>query len=209
MKKETVVTIAPVVVNRATITIEGDTDLVLNKINDRMAWLLGPGKDQPKDLWPVNEYEDVITSMHWRDGKPKERYHEGDLEKALKENAPCLTAFGLKKSFSQSVVQNEIDKYSTKFNAAVNVIGKGGLVPITFAEHYLDEKLMSPQKGRPVLAKLNRFSGWTATFEIQYTDRTYTLNQILEVIKLAGFGIGIGSGRSSGFGRYHISEIKA
>ena len=207
MKKEKVIVIEPVAVNYATIKIVGDTDLVLNKMNDRMAWELGPGRDAPKGTRRANVWEDIITSMHWRDEKPTDFSEEG-LKKALIENAPCITAFGLKKSFNNSVVRNEIDKYATKFDAAVNVLGTAGLVPIKFTEHFIDEKLMSPQKGRPVLCKLNRFTGWSAEFTISYVDKAFSLEQILEIIKLAGFGIGIGSGRTSGYGRYHIEAIK-
>lgn len=104
---------------------------------------------------------------------------------------PCLSAFGLKKSFGDAVVRNEIDKYKTKFDASVNVFAQSGLVPITFAEHYVDEKLMSPKKGAPVLVYLNRFVGWKAEIEIGYVDNVYSIEQIVNIVNLAGFGIGI------------------
>ncbi len=85
---------------------------------------------------------------------------------------------------------------------------KNNLVPITFAGHYVDEKLMSPKKGSPVLVHLNRFSGWRATFIVSFMENVYSAEQILNIINLAGFGIGIGSGRSSGYGRYHIESVK-
>lgn len=144
--------------------------------------------------------------MHWFNGKPSDFSEEG-LQEALKNNAPCITSFGLKKSFGEAVVRNEIDKYKTKFDSNVNIIAPGGLIPITFAEYNIDEKLMSPKKGSPVLVRLNRFSGWKATFTLSYTDNVYSLEQILNIINLAGFGGGIGSGRSSGYGRYHIERI--
>ena len=37
----------------------------------------------------------------------------------------------------------------------------------------------------------------------------YSLEQIIQVIGLAGFGGGIGSGRTSGYGRYHIVGVEA
>lgn len=76
------------------------------------------------------------------------------------------------------------------------------------SEHHIDEKLMSPKKGSPVLVHLNRFSGWSATFTIQYTENAFSIEQIVNIINLAGFGNGIGSGRSSGYGRYHVEGIK-
>lgn len=191
------------------VTIVGDSDLVLNKMNDVNAkQLIDKRKDKAKDTTKPNVWEGIITAMHWLNGKPTDFSEEG-LAKALKENAPCITDFGLKKSFGDAVVRNEIDKYKTKFDAGVNIVSKGGLVPIKFAEHFIDEKLMSPKKGSPVLVHLNRFSGWKATFTVSYMESVYSAEQIINIINLAGFGLGIGSGRTSGFGRYHVEEVKA
>ena len=76
-------------------------------------------------------------------------------------------------------------------------------------EHFVDEKLMSPKKGAPVLVHLNRFTGWKCTFTVSYMESVYSAEQIVNIINLAGFGLGIGSGRSSGYGRYHVESIKA
>ena len=197
--------------NYANITIAGDGDIVLNKMNDVVAkQLIDARKDKAKDLEKPNKWEEIITSLHWFNGKP-DTFTEKSLAHCLnpKNNAPCITAFGLKKSFGEAVVRNEIDKYRTKFDNGLNIIAKGGLIPIKFTEHYIDEKLMSPMKGKPVLVRLNRFSGWEATFTIQYTGSVYSIEQIVNVINLAGFGLGIGSGRSSGYGRYHVVGVEA
>lgn len=205
-KKEEGIQLQEIKVKHAKITIEGDGDLVLNKMNDVVALdLINARKDKAKRTEKSNVWEEIITSMHWRDGKPKDFSEEGLID-AFTNNAPCITSFGLLKSFCDSVVRNGIDKYSTKFKAGVNVIAKGGLIPITFAEHRIDEKLMSPKKGSPVLVHLNRFSGWKATFEISYVENIYSIEQIINIIELAGFGCGIGSGRTSGYGRYHVSR---
>lgn len=191
------------------VTIFGDSDLVLNKMNDINAkMLIDKQKSKAKDKSVPNEWEGIITSMHWLNGKPTD-YTEKGLIKALEENAPCITGFGLKKSFGDAVVRNEIDKHKTKFDASVNVIAAGGLIPIKFSSHNIDEKLMSPKKGSPVLTRLNRFSGWSATFTVSYMESVYSAEQIINIINLAGFGLGIGSGRSSGFGRYHVESVKA
>lgn len=205
--KEINIELKPLGVKTMNVTIVGDGDLVLNKMNDVTAkQLTDARKDKAKSTQKPNEWEGVITSMHWYDGKPTDFSEEG-LYEALKNNKPCVTAFALKKSFGDAVVRNEIDKYKTKFDASVNIVAKGGLVPITFAEHTLDEKLMSPKKGAPVLVRLNRFSGWTATFTVQFMENVYSAEQIVNIINLSGFGLGIGSGRSSGYGRYHVESI--
>ena len=205
------IVIPAIKLKKATITLIGESDLVLNKMNKRNeAALIERNTDKAKDIKSPNMWEDAITAIHWRDGLPRDlEYTEEELKDLLTNNAPCISAFGLKKSFCQAVVRNEIDTYSTKFDACVNVVAPGNLIPINFAEHYIDEKLMSPKKGSPVLVYLNRFTGWSAEVTVQYIDGgAYGLEQIMQVIRLAGFGIGIGSGRTSGYGRYTITKVE-
>lgn len=192
-----------------TVHIVGDTDLVLNKMNDvSTREMVAKRKNKAKEITNTNVWEEIITAIHWRDGKPSE-FTEESMAEALTNNAPCFTAFGAKKSFGEAVVRLGIDTYSTKFDASVNIIAPGGLIPIKFSEHFVDEKLMSPVKGSPVLVHLNRFVGWSADIQISYIDSVYSAEQLLNVINLAGFGIGIGSGRRScGYGRYHVEGIK-
>lgn len=198
-------------VKQAHIFIEGDGDLVLNKMNARNERALMADDRNSINERP-NEWEDIITAIHWRDAIPvNDTYNEcteAMFHDLLVNNAPCITAFGLKKSFNQAVVRNEIDTYSTKFDNAVNVIARRGLVPITFTEWSLDKRLMSPKKGKPVTVRLNHFSGWKADFIINYTDHVYSLERIVNIINLAGFGLGIGSGTTSGYGRYHVVDVK-
>ena len=188
-------------------TIVGDSDLVLNKMNDvTIRMLTDKWKDKAKSLEKPNEWEAIITSMHWRDGKPND-FSEDGLKDALMNNAPCISAFGLKKSFGEAVVRLGIDRYSTTFDASVNIVAPDGLIPIKFSEHFLDEKIMSPKKGSPILAHLNRFHGWSAQIRISFLDSVYSVEQIVNIVNLAGFGIGIGSGRRNcGYGRYHIAS---
>ena len=207
MKTETI-EIKRIDVKQVTVKIVGDGDLILNKMNDVSArQLTDQRKNKAKDMEVPNEWEQIITALHWRDGKPTDFSEQGLID-ALKNNAPCITAFGLKKSFGEAVVRNEIDKFKTKFDPSVNIIAKGNLIPIKFTEHYIDEKLMSPVRGKPVLVRMNRFSGWSAEFTIQFTENVYSLEQIINIINLAGLGLGIGSGRTSGYGRYHVEEVR-
>lgn len=197
-------------VNTATICIEGTSDLCLNKMNRRnQRSLLAEDRKKIKEV--PNKWEDVITQISWANPIPDDIYNTADeamMLNLLKENAPCISAFGLKKSFCQAVVRNEIDKYSTKFDNCMNVSAPRNLVPIKFASWALDERLMSPKKGSPVSVALNIFSGWSAEFQINYTEHVYSLDQIVNIINLAGFGLGIGSGRTSGYGRYKIVNVK-
>lgn len=211
MKKTNEINLAHINVKTAEIFIEGDSDLVLNKMNARNTRVL-TADDRKKIREVPNKWEDIITAISWRDGIPtNDTYHDCDeamLDSMLRYNAPCISAFGLKKSFGQAVVRNEIDKYATKFDNAVNVCADKGLVPVTFAQYSIDERLMSPKRGAPINVCLSHFGGWRASFIIKYTDHVYSLEQIVNIINLAGFGLGIGSGRTSGYGRYHVVDVK-
>ena len=154
MKKERIIEVQPVKIEQATILIEGDGDLVLNKMNARTVRELTAARDGKKTIKEVpNIWEDIITAIHWRDGYPVEDTYrdmnEGTLRDMLTNNAPCITGFGLKKSFCQAVVRNEIDTYATKFDNAMNVTAR--LEPVKFAAHFVDKTLMSPKRGAPVL----------------------------------------------------------
>ena len=203
-----IVNLRPVEIGRARIHIVGDGTLCLNKMNNfNRRKLTDQQSNRAKSMETQNKWEDIITAIHWRDGDPTE-FTEESLVDCLKNNAPCITAFGLKKSWCQAVVRNEIDKYATKFDNAVNVTAINNLVPISFSDHSIDEKLIPPQRGKaPVLSRLNLFSGWSADIDIMYTANVYSLDQIVNIINLAGFGLGIGSGRTSGYGRYHVESI--
>lgn len=209
-KEAKTITVKPIPLDTITITIEGDSDLILNRMNDSTKKkLMDERKDKSKSIAETNVWEEIITSMHWKNGKPT-TFSEESLNDALKNNAPCISAFGLKKSFEEAIVRCNLDKYSTKFRNGVNVIAEGGLVPIRFTEHHLDEKLMSPKRGAPVLARQNRFTGWSADVTIQFIEGgEYSLEQIIQIVGLAGFGGGIGSGRQSGYGRYHVAGVRA
>lgn len=195
---------------KLTITIVGKTDLVLNKMDDvTTRELTDIRKDKAKDIEKPNEWEKIITSIHWLNGKPKE-FTEKAFVDALKSNKPCITAHGIQEMLKQAIVRAGIETYSTKLNFNVNVYGVdgSGLIPIDFEEHYLNEMLMSPQKGKPVLVRLNCFKGWSADIELEYLDGKYSADELVNLMELAGFGSGIGSSRNAGFGRFHVENVK-
>lgn len=214
-QKETEVVIKKINVEHATILIEGKGDLVLNCMNASNTRQLIAEDRKTQGVWEAqhkNKWEDIITAIHWRDSLPVDDTNKECSEELLKflleNNAPCITAFGLKKSWGQAVVRQEIDKYSTKFDSAVNIVTNGGLIPIKFAEWKLDERLMTPKRGAPITTRMSHFVGWSAEIPIEYTTNVFNLSAIMTIVNYAGFSLGIGSGRTSGYGRYTIKELK-
>lgn len=211
-EKQQVIEMKPIEVKYLKIRIVGDTDLRLHKMDavNRQALIdKQKGKEKKSKTVAVDKWMQAISTLNWRDGEPKE-YTEAAYYDALKCNAPCISAFGLKKSIGQAVTRLGFETYSTNFNASLQIIDE--YIPIQFAECELIEQLVPTPTGSPVLGYINQFKGWSAEFEIRYIENYYSLEQLLNFIKYAGFSMGIGSGRpaksASNYGTYHIEEIK-
>ena len=208
-----IIEVEPIAIKHAKVRIVGDTDLVLHKVNARYARecaAVAEGKTVTKEQ--PNFWEDILTSVRWNIPFPVENTYK-DLKEEhyawmLEHGKPCISAFGLYKSFGDAVVQNEIDTYSTKIKSAITVLSDNDNIPVDFSSAYLDDVLMPLKKSGHTVATLNKFKGWSAEFEIRYTENVYSITKIINIINLAGFCKGIGSGRSSGYGRYHIDNVE-
>lgn len=203
-QEEKMVKITMPEIKMARIEIEGDGDICLNKMS------LGNKRDLPqfskgKVKKPHNKWGDLITAIHWEYPIDEEEIYDiatEDMHKELLENnRPCISAFGMKKAANAAVVRNNIAQYATSFQDTVNIVED--LIPINFTEAKVREFTPKVGKSRMVVS-INQFSGWSAAFTIKYSETAYDLNSILSIFQLAGFGSGIGSGTSTGYGRFHI-----
>ena len=80
---------------RITVTITGDSDLVLNKMDSvTERELTAERNDKAKDLEKPNVWERIITSIHWLEGSG-EVFTEDEFVRKLKEDTPCITAHGV------------------------------------------------------------------------------------------------------------------
>lgn len=211
-KKQEVIEVTPIEVKYLKVIIVGDTDLRLHKMDASNKKLLSDkqkGKEAKKAA-SVDKWMQAISTIHWRDGEPEE-YTEEAYYEALKNNAPCISAFGLRKSFGDAVVRNGFETYSTKLMASLQIVED--YIPVSFASCELIEQLVPAKMGSPILNYINQFKGWRATFTLRYIENYYSIEQMLNFIKYAGFGTGIGSGRAgksgSNYGSYHIEDVQS
>lgn len=216
MAKSQTIELKNIEVKNAQVFIVGDSDLILNKVNaryERELREIACGNKTVKEV--PNMWEDIITAVKWNVPFPcKNTYDEMDEETykyMIQNGKPCISSYGLWKSIADAVVRNEVDgknTKTTKIKNAVSILANDNSIPIDFSEAYVDSRVMPLKKGGHTITNLNRFTGWSCNFTIRYTENVYTLNQIINFINLAGFGLGIGSGRSSGYGRYHVVDVK-
>ena len=200
--------IPPMPIETMVVTIEGDSDLIINKMNRRNKQdQLDKQGNRPKNTDAHNDWEDAATAVHW-DIPVGDVETEEDYDLLFKNGTPCISAFGLTKSLGATVSRFGFDGKGTEFVANVQIFAKDGLIPIKYAEHRLEEKLIPSNTiaRTPVRSLQNIFSGWSADITVKYVNNgKFSVDQIIQVFQYAGFGIGVGSGRTSGYGRYHIA----
>lgn len=62
-------------------------------------------------------------------------------------------------------------------------------------------------KGRNIRYRIAASPGWKATFQIEWESTIVTPNQMQSVINDAGLFVGLGDGRSIGFGRFVVEHF--
>ena len=217
------ITIEPIKETTMVITLVGDTDLILNGRGrlyvQSEVWK--QGHDKGSDLPAIfkqskNMWEQRITSIHWKN--PIE-YHDEDISlyteeewnRYMKENQPCILAMAFQKSFKEAFItfyKDSTGKKGTDLSRALNM--GGTLFPITFSEVRIEDSIV-PTSGigsTSVISSVNVFSGWKCEITVSCADIVFPAETVLSIINTCGKYIGIGTQRSNGFGRYHITDVK-
>lgn len=217
------ITITGLTINKVTLTLVGDTELILCK--KARSFELGEifrqshpkGTKMPDKLQqPYNMWERLITSIHWLNpivfhDDDNSLYSEEEWKSYMENNKPCVLGKAFKDSMAEAFksfgFKEATGKNGTDFVRSINI---SNLNPITFAEVRYDQHLaVANSMGNPnVITQQNEFHGWSCEIEIKYLERVLPLETICEVINASGEFIGIGSRRGEGYGRYHIESIK-
>jgi hypothetical protein len=186
----------------------------------------------------INMYQRLIQSVHWMDvpnssakfniydenGNPVEvcmgdhmtdgQYNFTELgwRGALETNRIGYDASGIKKGLCDAAVRVLGESKSTIINANLQVIPeKRNLVPIEFASAGYDESIITNWKGNAFLTYRNVFSGWKATFRIEYLPTNISMEQVITLVQAMGFANGLGAHRvglkGGTNGQFHVSEV--
>lgn len=223
MAKVKNVTVSALPIRHVTITLVGDSDLILCKKARSFEQLEifkqshEKGASIPnKYRQPYNLWERLITSVHWLypiefHDDDHELYTEEEWKHYMETNKPCILGKAFKDSmkeafiscgFKESTGKNGTDLMRTTSFSEIN--------PVSFEQAGYDQHLaMTSGLSRVnVLTQQNIFKGWSCELTITYLESTIPLTTILELMTAAGAFIGIGARRGEGFGRYHIAEVK-
>lgn len=206
MKKEKVVELNKIDIKRAEITIKGTTPLIVNNFNEKSRrQIIEAQMKKPKVKEERNPIEDFMRACYWLTPMPKE-FTEESFNKALKEGARFgFPAKGIKASIVSGAYRNNMTKDKVSLYGAF-------LIPQEFVEIKYETVVMREDyvriahNGTDVRFR-PEFRNWEMTFEIEYNENTYSLEQIVNYINLGGFSCGLGEMRvekGGNFGSYSV-----
>lgn len=206
MKKEKIVELNKIDIKKAEITIKGTTPLIVNNFNEKSRrQIIEAQMKKPKVKEERNPIEDFMRACYWLTPMPKE-FTEESFDKALKEGARFgFPAKGIKASIVSGAYRNNMTKDKVSLYGAF-------LIPQEFVEIKYETVVMREDyvriahNGTDVRFR-PEFRNWEMTFEIEYNENTYSLEQIVNYINLGGFSCGLGEMRvekGGNFGSYSV-----
>lgn len=207
-KKETIVELKPIEIKETTITIKGDTPLIVNNFNEKtkqqiLDTQMKKAKSEARE--PKNPVESFMRSLNWLTEMPSEFTMEA-FEKALKSGAKFgFPATGIKKSAVSGAYRNKMAKDKVSLYGAFHIPLE--MVEIQYEEIRMREDMVRVGMGSPDIRHRAEFIGWSMTFPIKYVENTYSLEQIINFFNIGGFGVGLGESRverGGTNGSYHV-----
>ena len=152
----------------------------------------------------------ICAGDHMTDGKYN--HTEMGWRSALETNRVGYDASGIKKGLCDAAVRVLGESKSTIINANLQVIPeKRNLIHIEYASAGYDESIITNWKGNAFLTYRNVFSGWKATFRIEYLPSNISMEQVITLVQAMGFANGLGAHRvglkGGTNGQFHVTKV--
>jgi len=84
---------------------------------------------------------------------------------------------------------------------------QGDLVPITYADLRMREDMVRVGMGSADLRYRGEFSGWKTRLQVKYNASSISIDQLVSVLDVAGFAIGVGEWRPAKEGSYGMFQV--
>lgn len=172
-KKE--IKIEPIKIGEFKVKIIGQTSLLMERMSERTTQELkdrmeGKGKDKNK----VKDFESEVEEKIHRTSDGKVGFPAVGFKKALVAAAPYMDGMNMK--------------------LAKSIVVVGDIIPIKFKTQ-VTNKTIGRDSGRnraPRPIWRPEFQDWSCELNVRYNSSLITVEQIVGLLKLAGFHIGVG-----------------
>ena len=214
-KEESVVEIKPLDIKRVNIRIVGDTPLIVHAWSEKakkeiLDKQMKVTKTKGKDA--RDPYDDFIQSLYWLNGKPEKSTPEA-FEKAVKNGAKwgfptnAIKQAGNSAAYRLGWVKNQMALRTAYFITSEY----GELAEIKGSIPEIREDSVKIGMGTSDLRYRGEFKNWYMDLQLEYNaSGDITLEQIMNIINVGGYGCGLGEWRPERDGingRYHVDTI--
>ena len=215
VKKTELVEIRPLDMRTTTITIVGETPLIMHAWSEKakkqmLDAQMGKAKGKQKDK--KNPVEDFINSMYWLTEKPTE-YTEEAFEEACRNGAKFgFPVTALKQAAISASFRMGWSKDKMSLRGAFFIDGGfGEFMEIKSDKPVMREDMVKVGMGTADLRYRGEFQDWSATFNLRYdANGQYSLDSIINMINAGGTVCGIGEWRverDGMCGMFHVKSV--
>lgn len=215
VKKTELVEIRPLDMRTTTITIVGETPLIMHAWSEKakkqmLDAQMGKAKGKQKDK--KNPVEDFINSMYWLTEKPTE-YTEEAFEEAFRNGAKFgFPVTALKQAAISASFRMGWSKDKMSLRGAFFIDGGyGEFMEIKSDKPVMREDMVKVGMGTADLRYRGEFQNWSATFNLRYdANGQYSLDSIINMINAGGTVCGIGEWRverDGMCGMFHVKSV--
>lgn len=201
------VSIPAINIQYATISIIGDSPLIVHKWSEKAKKEIldkQMKKAKTKGHDAKDPVRDFIDSLYWLDGEPEEKTEEGfakSIQSGARFGFPSVAfkASAVAAGYRSGVTKNLVSMYGAFHIDGEFVEIKG--VP------EMREDMVRVGMGVADIRYRGEFKEWSATFQVKYNASAISLEQLVNLFNLGGFACGLGEWRpekGGAFGMYHV-----
>lgn len=207
-KKETeIITIPAIDIRNATITLKGDSPLIVHKWSEKAKKMMLDKQMKiatTKGHDAKDPFADFVDTIYFLSGKPERATPEA-FEEALSNGARFgFPSVGVKASAVSAGFRAGVTKNLVSINGAFHI-----------DEEYVEikgvprirEDMVRVGMGTADIRYRAEFPEWSTTFVAKYNAGVISLAQLCNLFNLGGFAVGIGEWRpekGGTYGRYHV-----
>ena len=205
-RNETVV-IPAINIQRATITIVGDSPLIVHKWSEKAKKEIldkQMKKAKTKGHDAKDPVADFIHSLYWLDGEPKE-LNEAGFADAVQHGArfgfpaTAIKAAAVSAGYRSGVTKDKVSMYGAFHIDGEYIVIEG--VP------EMREDMVRVGMGTADIRYRGEFKDWRSTFAVKYNASAISLEQLVNLFNLGGFACDVGEWRTEkggAFGMFHV-----
>lgn len=214
MKKDEIIEIRPVEIQKVTVRIVGDTPLIMHAWSEKakreiLDKQMKVTKSKARDA--KNPVEDFIRSMYWLTPMPTKMTEEG-FEKAIDDGAQFgFPVTAIKQAAISAAYRMGWTKDKMSMRGTFFITGdENQMVRICSDTPIMREDMVKVGMGTADIRYRGEFRNWYADLEISYNKNgQYTIEQIVNIINAGGYACGIGEWRPERDGQYGMFHVAA